>query len=191
LADIRFDHVCGKLHAPLLIAAFRLSGDREHARDLVQDTMVRALERWDSFLADPERDPIDHAGAWLHRILFNHFCSQRRHLAFKRKALGHQVEPSVHRDGPAGNGGVHPNVFGVENSPATTPRPDEGDLSPGVWDLLSELGPVTRELILAVDVAGESHEDVAARLNLREGTVKSRLSRARKKLAELLGEDAR
>ncbi len=56
---------------------------------------------------------------------------------------------------------------------------------------LTKLPPDQREALLLVGAAGLPYEDVAAIMNCAVGTVKSRVNRARLRLAQLLGEDER
>ena len=61
------------------------------------------------------------------------------------------------------------------------------DLSLSIGSALCELPPAQRDVIVAVDVEGLSYQEAARRLGISQGTVKSRTSRARAKLAVLLG----
>jgi RNA polymerase sigma-70 factor (ECF subfamily) len=143
------------------LRAFALSlarhGDR--ADDLVQDTLLRAWDKRASF------QPGTNMNAWLFTILRNSFYSLQR----KRTR---EVEDC---DG--------------EHAASLTTIPDQLD-SLHVADLLTalaRLSPDQREAILLVGAEGLPYEEVAAICGCAVGTIKSRVNRARTRLAELMG----
>lgn len=146
--------------------AFSLVGSRyaDKADDLVQETMVKAWAHHASF------QPGTNLNAWLHTILRNEFYSQMR-----RK--GREVEDA---DGAYSRKlGIHPEQYG---------HLDMADME----DALRQIPAEQREAILLVAASGFSYEDAAAICGVAIGTIKSRVNRARTRLAELLdieGED--
>ncbi len=140
--------------------AFTLTQDRENARDLVQECAVRALAA--------RRPPASEAALrpWLFVILRNAFIDGRRRA-------GREI-PSDLPD-----------------------RADDGEGWHGdhrIIDILTirlalgRLGPAHREIIGLVDMAGLSYAETAEVLDIAQGTVMSRLSRARKALFEIMSE---
>ncbi len=80
----------------LVAVAVALTGDREGAQDLVQDTMVKAFVRWDRLAG------LDRPGAWCHHVLVNACRSrlrrrftERRYLARLRREEPSSAEPSA------------------------------------------------------------------------------------------------
>lgn len=139
--------------------AVSLSGRQDRADDLVQDTIMKAWANQASFT------PGTNMKAWLFTILRNEFYSQMR----KR---GREVQDT---DGVfSGNLSSHPEQYG---------RLDLQDFKKA----LDRLPEDQREAILLVGAAGFAYEEAAEVCGCAVGTIKSRVSRARNRLQELLG----
>jgi RNA polymerase sigma-70 factor (ECF subfamily) len=139
--------------------ARRLTGGDERARDLVQDTFIRALAAQDQF----ERGT--NLRAWLFRILRN------AHVDDRRRA---RVAPFV--DGEAPRPATPSDVEQVKSAVADD-----------VERALASLGPDARTIIL-LDLEGFTETELARVLDCPVGTIKSRLSRARAALRERLAD---
>jgi len=141
--------------------AISLTNNVDRADDLVQDTLLRAIAHIGRF----ERGT--NLNAWLFTILRNLFHSEYR----KRRR---EVED------PEGSYASH-----FASPPEQGAKLDLADLRVA----LTKLPPDQREALLLVGAAGLPYEDVAAIMNCAVGTVKSRVNRARLRLAQLLGLD--
>jgi RNA polymerase sigma-70 factor, ECF subfamily len=139
--------------------AFSLCGNHEQADDLVQDTLLKAWSHMDSFQEGTN------LRAWLFTILRNSFFSEMR----KRRR---QVEDS---DGSK--------VDSLSVAPAQDGHVDMEDMRKA----LALIPADQREALILVGAAGMSYEEVAEIARCAVGTVKSRVNRARTKLAEILG----
>ncbi|UNE53816.1 RNA polymerase sigma factor [Bartonella machadoae] len=138
--------------------ALSLSSRYDKAEDLVQDTVMKAWAKQDSF------EMGTNLKAWLFTILRNEFYSQMR----KR---GREVQDS---DGViTQNVAVHPAQYGSL---------DLQDFKKA----LNMLSVDQREAIILIGASGFSYEDAAAICGCAVGTIKSRVSRARHRLQELL-----
>jgi RNA polymerase sigma-70 factor, ECF subfamily len=143
-----------------------LTSSAERADDLVQETLLKAWKSHASF------EPGTNMRAWLYTILRNEFYTQLR----KRKR---EVEDA---DG----------VFAARLSvaPGQESHLDMEDMKTA----LSTLPPDQREAIILVGASGFSYEEAAEICLVAVGTIKSRVSRARTRLSELLsqpGDDER
>lgn len=139
--------------------AISLSGRHDRADDLVQDTIMKAWANQHSF------EPGTNMKAWLFTILRNEYYSQIR----KR---GREVQDS---DGVLTERlSVHPAQYG---------RLDLNDFSAA----LRQLPEDQREAIILVGASGFSYEEAAEMCGCALGTIKSRVSRARRQLQEILG----
>jgi RNA polymerase sigma-70 factor (ECF subfamily) len=143
------------------LRAFALSlvGDRDRADDLVQDTLLRAIEKRDRF------EPGTQLQAWLFTLMRNLFYSEYR----KRKR---EVEDA---DG----------LFAAKLSivPEQPGRVEFAQLR----SALMRLSDDQREAVLLIGAEGFSYEEAAVICGTKVGTIKSRVNRARNRLAELLG----
>lgn len=141
-------------------AAWALCGSREAAEDLVQDTYTRVLAR-------PRFLRHENDIGYLLRVLRNTFLSSRR-TASRRpvtQPLDEAAEPVDER---------------------SEWRPEQAAETRMVYEAITGLSDEYREVIVAVDVAGLSYGEAARALRLREGTVTSRLFRARQQVARRL-----
>ncbi|MCO5064781.1 MAG: sigma-70 family RNA polymerase sigma factor [Rhizobiaceae bacterium] len=135
-----------------------LSQNADRADDLVQETLVKAWDKQDSF------ETGTNLKAWLFTILRNEFYSQMR----KR---GREVQDS---DGIMTQKlAVHPGQLGVL---------DLADFR----EALSTLPPDQREAIILIGASGFSYEEAAEICDCAVGTIKSRVSRARTRLQQVL-----
>ena len=139
--------------------AVSLCGDKERADDLVQETLFKAWNHLDSFKEGTNLK------AWLFTILRNTYFSERR----KRRR---EVEDA---DGTyAGRLATHPEQHG---------HMDMQDFRA----VLVRLPDDQREALILVGAAGFSYEEAAEICGCAVGTIKSRVNRARNRLADMLG----
>jgi|TARA_R110002126_G_scaffold44671_10_gene127193 RNA polymerase sigma-70 factor, ECF subfamily len=137
-----------------------LSGDRDVADDLVQDTLLKAWAARDRFIAGTSMR------AWTFVILRNTFFSSMR----RKKFTANYDELVAER---------------ILSAPAPQQEPLHlADLQRG----LMELSDDQREAIILVGAGGYSYEEAADIANCAVGTMKSRVSRARKTLESILEE---
>jgi RNA polymerase sigma-70 factor (ECF subfamily) len=138
--------------------AISLSGNVDRADDLVQETLLRALANIDSF------EPGTNLPAWLFTILRNLFRSEYR----KRRR---EVEDSDGRFAET-----------LKTHPEQNSRIEFEEFQ----QALAKLPADQREALILVGASGFSYEETAEICGCAVGTVKSRVNRARVKLAELL-----
>src|SRR4249920_1032730 len=137
--------------------AISLSGNIDRADDLVQDTLLRAMAHIDSF------EPGTNMSAWLFTILRNLFRSEYR----KRRR---EVEDADGR-----------HVDSLKSPPQQYSRLEFEEFRRA----LAKLIPDQREALILVGASGLSCEAAAAVCDCAVGTIKSRVHRARMRLAEL------
>ena len=136
-----------------------LSGSFHQADDLLQETLLKAWSNSASFI------PGTNMRAWLVTILRNTYYSQYR----KR---GREVS----------------DPDGVYSANLATPPNQESAVDMSDFLVaLSKLAPEHRDVLLMVGASGLSYEETAEICGVAVGTIKSRLNRARARLADLLG----
>jgi RNA polymerase sigma-70 factor (ECF subfamily) len=147
----------------LYTSALRLAGNQDDAKDLVQDTILRAYRFFDQLAPD------SNCRAWMLTILYNNF---RNHL--RRRSL-HPL--TVLADESAEGTGAGSALGARSDNPEeiVAQRWLGRDLKAAINALPLEF----REPMLLVDVQELSYPEVAEVLNIPLGTVKSRVSRAR------------
>ena len=171
-ADLLAAHVAGDAAAfgelfarhsdRLWTLALRTTGNPADAADALQDALVSAFRRAGTFRGDAA------VTTWLHRIVVNACLDRLRRLRTRRTA-----------ELP---GDDSPQVAALE-----APDPLEArERQVLVHDALNQVSADQRAAIVLVDMEGYSVEDAARILGCAPGTVKSRCSRGRAKLATLL-----
>jgi RNA polymerase sigma-70 factor (ECF subfamily) len=141
-------------------AAWALCGSREDAEDLVQETFARLLAR-------PRLLRHDDDLGYLLRALRNTFLSQKR------------TESRRLRTGPL------PDQLDVLADPRAR-NPEAAIEAAELYAAVAALPDDFRDVLVAVDVAGLSYKEAARSLRIREGTVMSRLYRARQQVVRRL-----
>lgn len=153
--------------------AYRLVGQRETARDLAQETFLRAFKALDTF--DPNR-PF---GPWLYRIATNLSINW-----VKRVRL-----PTVSLDAPHPAGGDDAEPLAIPDTSAEpAARFDQAEMQTQLRKAILSLPPDYRVVIELRHFQEMSYEEMAEVLNAPVGTVKTRLFRARRLLRERLSE---
>lgn len=150
--------------------AYSLVNDEDEAKDLVQDTFVKAYRFIESF------EPGTNVKAWLFRILKNTFINEYRrktnlpyHVSLNEVQYVDEdgrTEDYVHSEDYSE---YYKNMMGDE-----------------VTIALNSLVPEFKTIIILSDLEGFSYEEMAKILDIPVGTVRSRLFRARNSLKEKL-----
>jgi len=147
--------------------ALRSTGSEADAADLTQEVFLRAWRSLNSFRGDST------VSTWLYRITMN-IC-----IDFSRKK-SLQLVPLADEEG---NELPLPDRR-TANSPEAALENQE--LSRELNTALKQLTPEHRQAILLRDVSGLTYQEIGRMLALEEGTVKSRLARARRNLRNIL-----
>jgi RNA polymerase sigma-70 factor (ECF subfamily) len=149
-------------HEDMVFAiCLRMLRDRESALDATQETFLTVFRKADRYQAKAA------FSTWLYRVAVNTCYDQMRRT--KRKQADRLPE-------------THDPVDIRSTDPF-----EAADLRPTIEEALSTLNDEFRSTIVLVDLQGMSLEQASDILEVPQGTVKSRLFRARKQLAEQLG----
>lgn len=146
--------------------AFRLTGNRPDAEDLTQDVFVRVFNSIHKF------QPGTLEG-WLHRITTNLFLDgARRRKRVQMDAMGTAPE----------------HIWGSEADAGDTYT--DGLLDADVAAALDALKPEQRVAVVLCDIEAMSYEEIAEVLDVKLGTVRSRIARGRAQLRSSLAHRA-
>jgi RNA polymerase sigma-70 factor, ECF subfamily len=157
-----FEELAVPLFDSLYYFAHWLAQNRHYAEDLVQESYLKALRNYEQF------EPGTNFRAWIFRILKNTFLGSRSTLE-RRMTL--EMDPGD--DWAAGTSSPEAQVitrFEVER----------------VLDAIAQLPSTYRDVLLLCDLEGASYREIADTLSIKQGTVMSRLSRARRMLRKSL-----
>jgi RNA polymerase sigma-70 factor (ECF subfamily) len=145
--------------------ALKLARARDDAEDLVSETILRALERWEQYQLGTN------IRAWLFTILYHIFVSRRRRLDAREVSVSDDVNGRRHE--PVGEtdpeGRFYDSFVDDEITRAIDALPEE-----------------YRSAVVLSDVQGLRYAEIAEILRVPEGTVKSRLFRGRRILQRKL-----
>jgi len=159
-----FEELVRATSAETYTLALRLMGDPEDARDVAQDTYLRAYKAIGRFRGDAQ------FSTWLYRITANCAAtslgrrSRHRHDELAEDALLYDEHP--------------------DHDPQL--RSDTGVLRDRLIVALAELPPRLRVVVVLHDIYDLPHEAIAAELGISETAAKVRLHRARRRLRERL-----
>ena len=146
--------------------AYRFVGRHDEAEDLTQDIFVKIFRALSTF------DRRANFQTWLVSISRNLCIDHYRSIRKERETMAREIDPAL-------------------LSPAATGRGPDGylelrDLREQIRTALAELPPPLREAVVLRDLQEFSYQEIADRLHLPEGTVKSRINRGRLELARQL-----
>lgn len=150
--------------------AFRLTGTREDAQDLVQDVMLKLYPQVGRLAT------IDAPQTWLNRVLYNQFIDDQRRYSARRLQLVSGAELSENPDLAPAEG-------------ASTEDLVDGEFTGKRLEVaLAQLSDEHRVIISLHDIEGYTISEVAEITGVPLGTLKSRRYRARARLQEILSD---
>ena len=170
-----FERLVAERSSDVYALLYRLTSDAEEARDLTQETFLRAFQSISRFRGDADLK------TWIYRIAINQARNRWRWWKRRRRDVTVSLDD---KRGP----GEQPLSASLRNEDAPDPEQEtlaherEGQLRSALLGLRSAY----REAVILRDVEGFSYEEIATTLEISIGTVKSRLSRGRLELRRML-----
>jgi RNA polymerase sigma-70 factor (sigma-E family) len=149
----------------LLRLAFTLTGNTSDAEDVVQEALARALPRWGRI------SRVDNVDAYVRRMVVN------AHTSWWRKFRRRESPVADLRD------------TGVRDSVATEPAGLMPDQHAGLWAACQALPEAQRTAIVLRYYEQLEYAEIADLTGVREGSVRSRVSRGLVALRHVMGED--
>jgi RNA polymerase sigma-70 factor (ECF subfamily) len=153
---------------------FRLTENSEEARDLTQETFLRAFQSIDRFRGEAD------LRTWIYRIAINQARNRWRWWRRRRR------ESTVSLDATQGDS----NQTLLTTLAETSANPEQETLAHerevALRAALGKLGQSYREAVILRDIEGFTYEEIATTLGINVGTVKSRLARGRQELRRKL-----
>ena len=160
-----FDKALVALQNELHCFAYKLTADKDEAENLLQETMLRTLDNKDKF------DSGTNFKGWMYTIMRNIFINNYRRAA-RSKTLIDTTDDLYHLNLPQNSGYDSPEV------------------AYNVKEISSVINPFSEEyrVPFSMFVAGYKYEEIADKMNIPLGTVKSRIFFARKRLKNILND---
>lgn len=154
---------------------YRLTTDAEEARDLTQETFLRAFQSIDRFRGDSSLK------TWIYRIAINQARNRWRWWRRRKRDVTVSLDATdEHRDKPLAA------TLPSDNSPSPEQETLAHEREAQLREALQGLRRSYREAVILRDVEGLSYEEIATTLQISIGTVKSRISRGRLELRHQL-----
>lgn len=153
--------------------AFRITGDYDDACDVVQDVFVAAFRKIDAFRGEAR------FSTWLTSIAVN--MSRNRYQQIRTKRMHEPFSLDSTSSGDDCPVHEHPS-----SAPSALERLERKDLHEKLQGCIKALAAEFRETIVLRDLQDFSYDEICTILKVREGTVKSRLFRAREMVKDCL-----
>ncbi|HET9711017.1 MAG TPA: sigma-70 family RNA polymerase sigma factor [Pyrinomonadaceae bacterium] len=155
---------------------YRLTENAEEARDLTQETFLRAFQSIAHFRGESD------LRTWIYRIAINQARNRWRWWRRRRR------DATVSIDAPDIGGGRLGLIATLKSTTVKDPEQDTlaNERERALKKALSSLRRVYREAVVLRDIEGFAYEEIAATLEISVGTVKSRLARGRQELRRKL-----
>jgi len=151
--------------------ALRLLNDEDAAADAVQESLISAFRRFDTFRGDSLR-------SWLARVVVNACYDEMR-----KKRRQHSVPlEQFNSDGEE----IETSYWLVDPESDPESQFEAFELESAIQSNLDKLAPIYRLMLVLVDIEGLSYEEAALAAQVPVGTVKSRLARARSQMQKSL-----
>ena len=158
----------------MLNIAYRMTGDYEEACEVVQEAFLSAFKASTKFRGDAQ------FSTWLTSITINHARSRIRQITSRFLREGSSTDDPLDTD----TGRV------IREPPSGDASPEERlaqkEIQQKVQDCIGSLDTEFREVLVLRDIRGFSYDEIHVILNLPDGTMKSRLFRARESVKNCL-----
>lgn len=170
-----FERLVGEHTGDVYALLYRMTSDPEEARDLTQETFLRAFQSISRFRGD------SNLKTWIYRIAVNQARNRWRWWRRRKREVTVSLDATDERH-------EQPLAATLRNEDAVDPEQEtlakerEGQLRTALLGLRQSY----REAVILRDVEGFSYEEVADTLQISLGTVKSRISRGRLELRRML-----
>jgi RNA polymerase sigma-70 factor (ECF subfamily) len=166
MTTMEFQYELISLQKKLMFFAFRLTSDMEHAKDLLQETNLKALNYRDKFVNNTS------LYAWTFTIMKNTFINKYRYNL-------NRINLSKIYDGT---------FYALQISADKTNNPDSVYMAKEIENLINSLED-NLKITFKMFIEGYKYAEIAENLDVKVGTVKSRIFLARKKLMARMNGD--
>jgi RNA polymerase sigma-70 factor (ECF subfamily) len=169
-----FEELVAERSGEIFGLLFRLTENSEEARDLTQETFLRAFQSIDRFRGEAD------LRTWIYRIAINQARNRWRWWRRRRR------DTTISLDAP--HGGSTQTVMSTLAESGDDPEQQTlaHEREVVLRAALQRVGRAYRETLILRDIEGFTYEEIAVTLGINVGTVKSRLARGRQELRQKL-----
>lgn len=169
-----FELLVKKYQKRMLNIAYRVIGDYEDACEVVQDAFVSAYKNIKDFREQSR------FSTWLYTIVVNLSRNRLKQIKTEFQHVEYSIDDPLITD----DAGIK--VEPVSGNPSALEILERKEIQQKVQECINSLDNEYREVIVLRDIQGFPYDEISDMLNIPEGTVKSRLFRARETLKESL-----
>jgi len=174
--NVRFERDALAFTDQLYAAALRYTKNPEDARDLLQDTYLKAFTSFHQF------EEGTNLRAWLYRVLTTTFIN-----SYRKGQRQPQIAQGELEDWQVGKAQSHTSDLGKSAEVEALEKLPDSDIKRALQEIPEDF----RMVVYLADVEGFSYKEIAEIVGAPAGTVMSRLHRGRKQLREKLADYAR
>ena len=169
-----FEQLINEHQKRIFSIAYRVAGNPDDAADMAQEVLVKIFKNINKFKGDSK------FSTWIYRVATNTCLDELKRLKrHKAYSLDQELETE--------DGAVSVDV--EDTAPTPEQSAERKAIRSAVNSAIAKLGEEHKKVIILRDIQGFSYEEIAKMLNCSDGTVKSRISRARAKLKKILSQD--
>jgi RNA polymerase sigma-70 factor (ECF subfamily) len=169
-----FEVLVNKYQKKILNIAYRMLGDYDEACEIAQDAFVSAFKNMKHFREEAQ------FSTWIYTIVVNLSKNRLKKITVR----GQHEELTL--DNPHDSESTHIKRDPVSDEPSVLEKIEKRETHEVVQTCINSLDDEFREVIVLRDIQGFSYDELSDMLKLKEGTVKSRLFRAREMLKNCL-----
>lgn len=173
--DLRaFEGLVERHQKKMINLAYRMTGDYEEACDLAQEAFLSAFRAIKTFRGEAR------FATWIYGIVLNRTRTRLKQLSARRR-----LQP-LSLDDPPNPGNPEEVIDPPSREASALERLEKKEIEEKVQECIGRLEQEFREPLILRDILGHSYEEVSALLRAPEGTIKSRLFRARAAMKKCL-----
>jgi RNA polymerase sigma-70 factor (ECF subfamily) len=166
-----FDEIARRYAKRMINLAYQITGDRDHAEDIAQETFLRAYK------SAPRYTQMAKFSTWLYTIAINLCRNELRRRKFKPYSLEEMAEREE-------EGKIRIDIADESSKPDMDLERKE--LTDHVRKAIAQVPSKFRVALVLRDMQDRSYEEIGVMLKLPVGTVKSRINRGRLRVKEIL-----
>jgi RNA polymerase sigma-70 factor (ECF subfamily) len=169
-----FERLVTKYQKMMFNIAYRMTGSYEDAAEVVQDAFLSAFRHLDTFKG------LSKFSTWLCSIVLNFSKNRMQQMNTIHRQEQYSLDDPVETE----DGSVAREV--ASGAPSAVENLEREEIRKRVRDCIKGLESDFREVVVLKDIQGFAYDEIRNMLKIPEGTVKSRLSRAREALKDCL-----
>ena len=169
-----FEQLIDEHQKRIFSIAYRVAGNPDDAADMAQEVLVKIFKNLNKFKGDSK------FSTWIYRVATNTCLDELKRI---RRHPTYSLDQEIDTD----EGSISADI--MDEAPTPEQAAERKAVQNAVNAAIARLGDDHKKVIVLRDIQGFSYEEIAEMMNCSDGTVKSRISRARAQLKKILSQD--